>query len=72
MGVHERLIAKSRVYENGEGPVVTMGYMQGAGIRSDSQGRIVDKRGRLVNVLHQYDRQPELARGLLDHLGLVG
>jgi hypothetical protein len=69
-GVHNFLL-RSRglegvhVWENGEGLVLNMHglSLNHGNVRSD--GIVVDATGRVIPVLHQYDRHPELGRAIL-------
>jgi hypothetical protein len=54
-----------RAFANDNGPVLTMSNMRPEQFRFDADGRLVDVAGRVYNVLHQYDRHPELAARLL-------
>ncbi len=47
--------------ENFEGPVLTMHGMPGSLLHADPRNRLVDPAGRVIPVLHQYDRHPALA-----------
>jgi hypothetical protein len=51
--------------ENFRGPVLTMSGLPRDRIRFDAQGYIVGPDEQVVPVLHQYDRFPDLAPGLL-------
>jgi hypothetical protein len=50
--------------ENGAGPVFTMHGVLPAGIRSTSDGHLADGEGRIIPVLHQFDRYPDHAARL--------
>ena len=65
--VHHNLVGPLRVMRNMDGPVLTVGYMSPGRIRWDCDGHIVDKSGRIVNILHQYDRHPDIL-GKVDQL----
>jgi len=74
-GVHNWLFWTGRLpgfssVENFAGPVLTMHGMPAETIPLDASGRVVDSAGRLVPVLHQYDRHPTIASHLLPTLGL--
>ncbi|MBN2312203.1 MAG: hypothetical protein JXR94_24705 [Candidatus Hydrogenedentes bacterium] len=58
-----------RLFENGSGPVLTLGHVEPEAIRFTEDGYVADAAGGAVNVLHQYDRHPELARRLVDRFG---
>jgi hypothetical protein len=60
--VHGALKPSTTLLRNGAAEVLTMGYLPREGEFSmDAEGRIVDASGQVFNVLHQYDRHPELA-----------
>lgn len=52
-------------FENDDGPVLTMGYIDPASLHFNGRGLLVNSAGRAFNTLHQYDRHPELAQRLL-------
>jgi hypothetical protein len=54
-----------QAFENGAGPVLTLGYMKAHQFRFNEQGLLVSANGRVFNTLHQYDRHPELAQRLI-------
>jgi hypothetical protein len=54
-----------QAFENGAGPVLTLGYMKPHQFRFNEQGLLVNADGRAFNTLHQYDRHPELAQRLI-------
>lgn len=65
-GVHNHLLHTGAIpgvkaVENDEGAVMTLGYVRPEEMRFDEEGRLLDRHGRVVPVLHQYDRHPELA-----------
>jgi hypothetical protein len=70
-GVHNYLVrgplgSTTTLLRNGESEVLTMGYLTGERrFAMDADGRLIDFQGRLFNVLHQYDRHPELAEKLV-------
>ncbi|MDR3400923.1 MAG: hypothetical protein P4L99_00365 [Chthoniobacter sp.] len=60
--VHGALRPTTALLRNGEAEVLTMGYLAREGeLAMNADGRLVDVGGRIFNVLHQYDRHPELA-----------
>ena len=62
-----------RMCRNGCGPVYTLTqYMQASVIRLSARGEVIDAQGRVVPIVHQYDRHPEIMRALLGGLGLTG
>jgi len=69
--LHEKLLPRVTVHENRRGPVLTLGPMQMADLKINPDGLVVDETGRLVPVLHQYDRIPQLKKMLLDRLSLA-
>jgi hypothetical protein len=65
-GVHNHLlhtgaIPGAKTVENDRGAVMTLGYVLPGEMVFDDEGRLLDCEGRIVPVLHQYDRHPELA-----------
>jgi hypothetical protein len=50
------------IHKNGESTVLTMGIMPLSDICFDDRGRIVGPDGRVIPVLHQYDRHPSIYR----------
>jgi hypothetical protein len=72
-GIHNYLIYKNRlsnvtVHDNRQGPVMTCGMTRPEDIRLNAQGFVINDAGKLMPVLHQYDRLPDLSKCLLDHL----
>jgi hypothetical protein len=73
-GVHNYVLYKQRlkgvrVFENGRGPVLTMGKTTDLPTRFDDRGRVLNDDGTVPGVLHQYDRHIELDRLALDESG---
>ncbi|HEX6184574.1 MAG TPA: hypothetical protein VFZ44_11880 [Pyrinomonadaceae bacterium] len=73
-GVHNYVLYKQRlkgvrVFENGRGPVLTMGKTTDLPTRFDERGRVLNDDGTVPGVLHQYDRHIELNRLTLDESG---
>jgi hypothetical protein len=69
-GVHNHLVwsgafPAAELLENGRGPVLTMHGMPESEFRRNAHGDLVDDRGGVVPVLHQYDRHPALRDALL-------
>jgi hypothetical protein len=60
--VHRRLLSDVTVHENGDGPVLTLGYMDPEMIKTDPGGLVIGRSGQVVNILHQYDRCGALAQ----------
>lgn len=57
-------------HTNGSSNVFTVGSMPDENIKMDEQGFILGNDGTRSPILHQYDRKPEIAKALLDHLEL--
>lgn len=55
-------------HQNGSSSVYTVGSMPNEKLITDTDGYILGGDGRRSPILHQYDRKPEIARVLLDHL----
>ncbi len=60
--VHHNLLGPLRMMRNMKGPVLTMGYMPCETIRWNNRGNIIDSGGHIINILHQYDRHPDLLK----------
>jgi len=58
-----------RIAQNGTGPVYTLSrYLQASQIRQSNEGQVLDENGRVVPILHQYDRHPAISQALLKKL----
>jgi hypothetical protein len=62
---HQEPGATLHRFENTAGPVMTLGGVDPARLQFNDHGQIITPAGAIVNTLHQYDRQPELAQRLL-------
>lgn len=62
--IHTNAFPDAELLENGRGPVLTMHGVPTAEFRLAPDGRLLDDAGRLVPVLHQYDRHPPLRERL--------
>jgi len=62
---HHEPPANLHQFENTSGPVLTLGGVNPASLQFNDRGQLLTPAGRIVNTLHQYDRQPELAAKLL-------
>lgn len=65
-GVHNFLLRthrlpSARLTENGEGPFATLHGEDLSIFLRDQRGRLLNRNGALIPVVHQYDRHPELA-----------
>ncbi|MCZ6782483.1 MAG: hypothetical protein O7G30_04150 [Proteobacteria bacterium] len=58
--VRKGLVSDCRIVPNGEGSVLTLGSGSEDEFGVDGEGRITNGAGRVVPVVHQYDRHPEL------------
>jgi len=65
---HREPPATLRRYENSSGPVLTLGGLDATHLPFNDRGQIITPAGQVVNTVHQYDRQPELAQKLLKSL----
>jgi hypothetical protein len=54
--VYEGLIKNIRLYENNNGPVLTMHYLKEQDLHINKEGLVVDNNNIIINILHQYDR----------------
>ncbi len=73
-GVHNYLIHTDRLkdivrYENWMGPVLTLGTVDAKDICFPPDGLLRNRNGDVINVIHQYDRQPEVAPRVLERIG---
>jgi|ERR1019366_1137885 hypothetical protein len=66
--VHKEPPAKLHRFENFSGPVLTMGGIDPARLQFNDRGQIISPGGHVINILHQYDRHPELAQKLVSAL----
>lgn len=65
--VHNYLIWKGilrdpQIFEYGVGPILHMGWMQGAEITKNDAGEVLNADGEVVSVVHQYDRHDAVTR----------
>lgn len=58
--VHRGLVPGLRLFDNDRGPVLTLALKDPGRVRLDSERRVVNDLGRVVPLLHQYDRHPRL------------
>lgn len=68
--VHERRIPGVVLHGNGNSSVFTMGSLPSQTICTDAEGFVVRSDGSRIPILHQYDRKPEIAKPLLEKIGL--
>lgn len=66
--VHKELVPNMTIHGNLNGPVMTMAAMQRSDVRITEQGWVINNTGRVVPILHQYDRIPDAAKVLLGKL----
>lgn len=64
-GLHNYLIysgafPKANLFHNFNGPILTAGYVKKDDLKYNSSGQVIDKQDRVIPVLHQYERHPEL------------
>jgi hypothetical protein len=64
-----RRLPQARAIENGAGAVLTMHGVPDPELRFDAAGRVVAADGRIIPVLHQFDRHPAHAARLVRLLG---
>jgi hypothetical protein len=57
---HKRLFPNMRLYDNDTGPVLTMGMV--GNFTFNAQNQILNSTGDVVNILHQYDRDWDVAK----------
>lgn len=63
--LHQQPPPQVRQFENADGPVLTMAQVKPEKFAFNADGRLVNAANRVYNVLHQYDRHPELKSRLL-------
>jgi hypothetical protein len=73
-GVHNFLVHTGALpdltrYENWNGPVLTLGTIDPAVVHFSPEGLLKNRNGDIINVIHQYDRQPTLAPRVLERIG---
>jgi hypothetical protein len=68
--IHEKIIKNYTLYDNDAGPVLTLGYMTEEEMQKNDEGLILNKNGEVINVLHQFDRHPNLTKEILQRLKL--
>ncbi|MGH8023177.1 MAG: hypothetical protein ACRED1_06330 [Limisphaerales bacterium] len=68
----EDILPATTLQPNEGGPVLTTYRMTMDDIVLDKDGVVVNDRGRVIPVLHQYDRIPELKKHLLGRLQIPG
>jgi len=76
-GVHNWLFWTGRLpgfsaVENFQGPILTLHGLPASFIQSNAIGQVIDRNGRVIPVLHQYDRHPELAARIKAHFSPSG
>lgn len=62
--VHQEPPAKLHCFENASGPVLNLGRIDPARLQFTDRGHLLAANGQPINILHQYDRHPELAQKL--------
>jgi len=68
--VYQKLIPDIVLHRNGTSSVYTCSGMPDENVSTDGEGFITRLNGSRVPILHQYDRNPEIAAPLLKHTGL--
>jgi hypothetical protein len=68
--VRQNRISNVVVHRNGESSVYTGAGLPGETVQTDSAGFVVRPDNSRIPILHQYDRNPEIAKPLLGKLGL--
>ena len=75
-GIHNMLLWTGQLgevfrLESLASPVATLGGVESGVLSFDAQGRLTNRDGSIVSVVHQYDRTPELRGKLRSTLGAV-
>jgi hypothetical protein len=65
VALQEPRTAPLHFHENFAGPVLSMANIDPAALVPDAEGRLRNHDHSLINILHQYDRHPALAKQLL-------
>ena len=52
--------------ENYNGPVMTIGLTKNENIKFDSENNILNGKGKIAAVIHQYDRKPDIVRKVIN------
>lgn len=73
-GIHNYILYKGlvrgiRVFDNQNGPVLTLGYVPESKLLFDQEGRLLNRDGSVVHVVHQFDRHPKLAEQVARRYG---
>jgi len=64
--IYMNLIDDFQLFENENGPVLSMHHKISDTIRLNKKGLIINNNDKVVNVIHQYDRHPELIKKFLE------
>lgn len=74
-GIHNYIVHKKLIdykfFENLDGPVLTMGYVNSKSLRFDNDGFIINNNGDIINILHQYDRHRHIMYNIMAKLSLL-
>ncbi|MBQ3402140.1 MAG: hypothetical protein IJG65_02035 [Synergistaceae bacterium] len=64
---HEKIFSDDFLVksENSDGYVLTVGLTPGSSIHLDAEGNVLNGKGEIAAVIHQYDRKPEIIEAVL-------
>ncbi len=68
--IYTRKVPNIRLISNETGPVLTIGSKISKEIRFNKHGFVINDKGEIYKIVHQYDRYPELFQGLFRIYGL--
>lgn len=66
--VRERVFPNVTIHKNRRGPIMTLGPVSMNSVQFDQDDHVLDETGKIVPVLHQYDRDSELKKRVLSQL----
>lgn len=73
-GIHNYILQKEiknyNVYKNGDGGVLTMGYLNKENVHIKN-GKVIGSDGNLIALLHQYDRHADLQKMLFRQISIL-
>jgi len=60
--IYSRNFKDTKLFQNFEGPVLTLGYIPEKNLLLNQEGELINKNGKVIPALHQYDRYPSLVQ----------
>ena len=67
--VRTHLTEEVEFFANETGPILTLNHVDPQQVRFDAEEQFLNAEGAVVNVVHQYDRHPELMQRVLERFG---